>query len=329
MQTQYGFLLMSISEFATWLKNLRLARTVIYIQQHHTYSPNYMLFRGDNHFSLQRGMYNYHVNANGWSDIGQHFTIFPDGSVMTGRTLEKSPACIYGNNSEAICIENLGNFDTNGDTMSAAQRDAIVQATALLCNKFNIPVNTDKIVYHHWFKLSNGVRNNGRGGNKSCPGTQFFGGNKVEDCERNFIPLVTSSSVGAPSAVANDTLLKYVCVWATHLNVRVQPSGRSAKVKDRDPALFGAILRVYDEQNGWYKISSSKNHWVYSRYTTDVLRATINTDSLNVRNQPSIQGLRLGAATKNQEIFIVLQHDGWSKISLEEKWVKTSFITIE
>ena len=59
----------------------------------------------------------YHVTYNGWNDIGQHFTIFPDGLILTGRSLEKSPACIYGQNANAICIENLGNFDLGGDQM--------------------------------------------------------------------------------------------------------------------------------------------------------------------------------------------------------------------
>ena len=33
---------------------------------------------------------------NQWADIGQHFAIFPDGEIVTGRSMETSPACIRG-----------------------------------------------------------------------------------------------------------------------------------------------------------------------------------------------------------------------------------------
>jgi hypothetical protein len=161
METQYGFTKMDISEFENWMANFRVGRTVIYLQQHHTVAPSYRHFNGTNHFQLQRNMKDYHVGNNGWMDIGQHFSIFPDGAIVTGRSLELTPACIYGNNSGAICIENVGFFDTGVDVMSPAQSDAIVRATAAICKKFGIPVNTDKIVYHHWFHLSTGSRNNG------------------------------------------------------------------------------------------------------------------------------------------------------------------------
>jgi hypothetical protein len=178
MKTQNGFTLMNVHEFVQWFTNIRIARTILYLQQHHTFSPNYSLFNGTNHFSLQKSMKNHHVNVNGWSNIGQHFTIFPDGMVMTGRGLETSPACIYNRNANSICIENLGNFDNGNDQMTMEQKEAIVKVTAAICNKLAIPINTDKIVYHHWFRLTDGLRNNGAGGNKSCPGTNFFGGNK-------------------------------------------------------------------------------------------------------------------------------------------------------
>ena len=63
---------------------------------------------------------------------------------------------------------------------------------ALLCEKFDLPINTDSIVYHHWWTAA-GKRTNGFGAAKSCPGTNFFGGNSVEACETNFIPLIKTA----------------------------------------------------------------------------------------------------------------------------------------
>jgi len=95
METKYGFTKMTAKAFETYLSKLKIARTVLSVQQHHTYIPSYIHFNDNNHFELQKNMKNTHINANGWADIGQHVSIFPDGSMMTGRSFEKSPACIY------------------------------------------------------------------------------------------------------------------------------------------------------------------------------------------------------------------------------------------
>lgn len=325
MKTKYGFNLMNIEEFLQWFSNKRIARTILYLQQHHTFSPDYKLFKGNNHFELQKGMKNHHVHSNGWKDIGQHFTIFPDGMIMTGRDLESSPACIYNQNANSICIENLGNFDA--DQMTPEQRNAIVKVTAKICSKLAIPINTDKIVYHHWFRLSDGYRNNGAGGNKSCPGINFFGGNKVSDCKTNFLPLVLNELNGKNPTIG-DLSIKYVSVLADTLNIRKQSNANAAKVTGRAPAKFGAILRVFEIQNGWYKISSSQQHWVMGKYTRDVIRAVVNTSTLNVRNQPSANGTKIGSVVKGEELFVYEERNGWCKICVEEKWVKKNFINL-
>jgi SH3-like domain-containing protein len=327
MTTKSGFTLMSIQEFETWIDALRLARTILTIQEHHTFSPAYAQFNGSNHFALQQGMKSYHVTHNGWSDIGQHFTTFPDGSIMTGRSLETSPACIVGQNAHAICIEHVGNFDKGKDAMTPAHRDTIIRITATLCSRFHLPVNTNSIVYHHWFDLSTGERNNGAKNNKSCPGTGFFGGNKVADCVANFLPLVALA--GGPVAPVADTaaILKYVSVTASSLNIRSKPDATSNKVTDRAAATMGAVLRVYKESNGWYKISGSQEHWVLAKYTTDVKRAAVNADTLNARNGSGKDFEKLGSYTKGQELFIVQEENGWCKVNMDDRWVSKDFLT--
>lgn len=326
MKTKYGFTLFSIQEFENYIKNLKVGRTVLYIQQHHTYSPNYNLCTNSNQLELQKGMKNHHVNTNGWSDIGQHFSTFPDGSIATGRSIENSPACIYGFNSNAICIENVGNFDSGNDIMTLLQKETIIKMTAILCAKFNIPVSSDRIVYHHWFNLASGERNNGAGGNKSCPGTAFFGGNKVADCENNFLPLVQNviNRMPTPTPIS---ILEYRIITANELNVRVLPSATSAKASDRDAIPLGSVLRIFEEKNGWYKISSSSSHWISGRYTQKVTRATVNADTLNIRNGAGINFSIVGSLVKGTEIFITEEKNGWCKIGLETKWVKDTFVT--
>lgn len=276
---------------------------------------------------MQQGMKNHHVVNNGWRDIGQHFSIYPDGMIVTGRSLESSPACIYMNNANSVCIENIGYFDEGHDEMTEEQKESIIRVTAAICRKFDIPVNTDKIVYHHWFNLSTGERNNGAGGNKTCPGTRFFGGNKVEDCEQYFLPLISASLANEePDERPIPRVSKYVSVTATRLNVRTGNSTQFSLAPDREAAEFGSVLRVYEERNGWYRISSSKQHWVYGRYAADVERYSVRARRLNIRNGPSMQSAITGSLSAGQDVFVFEKSGEWAKIALDESWVSLNFL---
>jgi hypothetical protein len=58
-----------------------------------------------------------------------------------------------------------------------------------------LPVDIDHVVYHAWYNLDTGARDNLDGKkvdkqHKTCPGTGWFGGNSVQSAQANFIPLV-------------------------------------------------------------------------------------------------------------------------------------------
>ncbi len=326
MEKKNGFTLMTIDEFEQWIKTQQVARTVLTLQQHHTFAPSYSNFKGTNHFSMLVGMKNYHVNHNGWADIGQHFTTFPDGKIATGRSLESSPACIKGRNENALCIENVGNFDPGGDVMSAAQRDTVVRSAAAIARRFGIPVNVDKIVYHHWFDLNTGARTNGNSGVvKTCPGANFFGGNKVEAAEQNFLPLVRQA-LGGNFGQQLAGMLKFGYVTADTLNIR---SGPATSFKQINTTMLGAILRIYKVQNGWYKISKSKEEWVSGKLVADVTRAVVvDTEDLNVRSGPGTTFSVVGAYQRGEEVFIFEEEGTWARIGLDERWVSRKFLKV-
>ena len=329
MESKYGFIKMSSIEFEKWISDIRIGRTILKIQQHHTYIPSYIHFEENNHFQLQKSMKSHHIVHNGWSDIGQHFTIFPDGSILTGRNIEKSPACIYGQNANSICIENIGNFDSDKDIMTAEQKDSIVEVTKFLCLKFNLPINKDRIVYHHWFDLLSGVRNDGTKNNKSCPGTNFFGGNKVSDAEENFYPLIVEKINNDDIKTNEDAVLKYVVVTSSTLNVRIEPSAKSKKAMDRNPIKFGSVLRIYKVDNGWLKISNSLEHWVSVRYTNEVKKATVIASTLNVRSGDGTNYPKTGSFSKGEKVFISQIKNEWCKISSDNKWVSKKYLKFE
>lgn len=182
---------MSAAEFGGWLAKQNVTRSIKRIQLHHTYQPDYSSWNGHpDAFYWQNSMKSYHVNSNGWADIAQQFTICLDGTIITGRSLNSAPAGIYGANTGAICIENLGNFDRGGDGMTTAQKEAIVSAVGELLKRFNL--GTDAVTYHAWWTADGGSLGDYVAGRsaKTCPGTAFFGGNTRAAYEANLKPLI-------------------------------------------------------------------------------------------------------------------------------------------
>jgi len=51
----------------------------------------------------------YHKRVNGWSDIGYHYVIYPNGVVITGRPIEQVGAHCVGANAGSIGICLIGN----------------------------------------------------------------------------------------------------------------------------------------------------------------------------------------------------------------------------
>jgi hypothetical protein len=191
MKQQGKFLLFDVSEFDSWLKGLQLKRKITLIQNHHTWLPNYATFDkiGD-HFKMLASMEKSHLER-GFSEIAQNLTTFPDGTIAVCRSFETIPAGIKGANQFGICMEHVGNFDAGGDTMRAAHRTSIIKVNTLLCKKFGLTPSTDTVVYHHWYDLTTGKRvPDGSPNTKTCPGTNFFGGNTTASCKTNFIPLL-------------------------------------------------------------------------------------------------------------------------------------------
>ena len=185
------FRMLNEKNFREYIDSIKIKRKIKLIQLHHTYSPSYKHFNGQNHETLQKNMKTHHVKTNGWADIAQHFTVFPDGKILTGRSLESSPAGIYGANSNGICIECLGNFDKGGDEMTKEQKNAVVAMVKILLDTFGLKAE-DGVTYHAWWSADGREIGDYVKGHsiKTCPGTNFFGGNTLTCYEQNLMPLI-------------------------------------------------------------------------------------------------------------------------------------------
>jgi SH3-like domain-containing protein len=326
MEQRGKFILMGVDEFRNWLDNTSVSRTIRLIQNHHTYIPGYAHFRGNNHFSMLQGMENAHL-LRGFNEIAQNITVFPDGKVAICRSLNKIPAGIKGANAYGICLEHIGNFDQGGDTMNQTHAEAIVRVNAILCNKFSLPVNVDTVVYHHWWDLNSGLRTNGTGATKSCPGSAFFGGNKVSHAEQHFYPLVRAAMSGnrpSPAHMYEGT------VNASTLNVRNAPDSAGTVIRSLSRA---TPVIVYAENNGWLQIHPSRQEWVSARYISrnndpvKMYDAEVTASTLNVRIQANAAGAIIRTCRNGELVAVYEESSDWCRVHpYQSEWVAARYL---
>ncbi|MGL4451385.1 MAG: peptidoglycan recognition protein family protein [Sarcina sp.] len=183
----------NVKEIESHVKGLTVIRDIQRIQLHHMGLPDYDCYEQD----LKRWGKNAELNRtnsldsygkNTWNSgdgkghyIAQHFNIFPNGHITTGRDINSTPIGIKGWNTGAICIEIYGNFDRGKDVMTKAQMISVIALVGALSKKLKLAISSNYIRCHCWFTASGtylGGYSPGKSA-KSCPGTEFtrgFGG---------------------------------------------------------------------------------------------------------------------------------------------------------
>ncbi|MCM0677181.1 N-acetylmuramoyl-L-alanine amidase [Micromonospora phytophila] len=135
---------------------------------HHMAFPNVTDYSEAQAIKLARDCQNLHMDGNGWSDTGQHFTISRGGYVLEGRrgSLERLQAgdrqmisahC-PGENGRAIGIENEGTYVT--ETPPEALLESLVKLCTTICEQYGLHAHD---IFGHWdFRTT------------ACPGAAFY-----------------------------------------------------------------------------------------------------------------------------------------------------------
>jgi len=176
------FQVLTTEQLIQYIKEFNWQRKPKEIHWHHTWKPNHSNFNGKNHISIQQGMKDYHTQTMGWSDIGQHLTLAPDGKWITGRDFNKDPASIAGRNDQGFSVEMLGNFDKGKDKLEGVQLNSAIEFGAFFIKFFNLTIKNN--IFHREYA------------NKTCPGNGidknwFINLIKIKLVEQEVVKLVT------------------------------------------------------------------------------------------------------------------------------------------
>lgn len=288
-ETRSGFTRFdNIDEFENYIKKLNITRTINGLQVHHMSLPDYDCFykkNGTTEDEITRTInLNSYGASKGWGGIAQHFNIFPNGKITTGRNINKTPVGITGWNTNKICIEIYGDFDRNKDIMTKEQRATVIAVYGILCKKLKLTPSVSTIRAHSWFTsagtyLGDYSPSKSR---KSCPGTAFMGfGNTKAAFVNNFYPLIkkymenkiieggSGSSSGNNSVEQVNLTGKISTLDGSDLNVR-KGEGCTYEIVTSLP--IGTKIEITGRtSNGWFQIKHDKTiGYVNSKYVIDI-----------------------------------------------------------
>ncbi|MFK8056886.1 MAG: N-acetylmuramoyl-L-alanine amidase [Saprospiraceae bacterium] len=118
-----------------------------------------------------RAIYDFHVNTNGWSDIGYNLLIAPDGTVYQGRGTAAQGAHFCAQNAGTLGVCMLGNYVDQAPATAAMS--ALTTLGYFLSCEFEIDVNST--VAHQPSGLSlDGLSGHRDGCNTACPGEMLY-----------------------------------------------------------------------------------------------------------------------------------------------------------
>jgi cell wall-associated NlpC family hydrolase len=111
---------------------------------------------------------------------------------------------------------------------------------------------------------------------------------------------------------------------ADNINIRKEYSTKSTVV---GKLVIGQEVKVLESRGDWFKVQTSKSviGWVYSNFvaitdsSSDIKRAKVTGDRLNVRQEPSEEAKILHTLDKNEEIIVTGKEGIWYKVNIDEK----------
>jgi len=154
---------MTRADFDAEVETYAGTRRITAIHMHHTWRPNHSQYLGQ---ASIEGMWRHQTETNGWSDIAQHISIGPDGSIWSGRDWNRMPASARGfngnRNAGPFMFEMIGDFDIGRDLFGGDQKETVLHVITKLMTHFQLEPAT--------LRFHNQLHPAGTPPPKTCPG---------------------------------------------------------------------------------------------------------------------------------------------------------------
>jgi len=268
--------------------------------------------------AVVRSYWNYHVNSNGWADIGYNWLVDPNGVLYKGRAWKSDTqenvigAHNSGKNGNTAGICFIGNYVSN--IPSDAGLDKIAEISAFLCDKYNI--DPEGKSYHAAIeRVNDNITGHGQsGGGTSCPGTQII--NRMQTIRE-----LTASKIiditAAPevvytypnSEVDSSYLTKPIIIEFTH------PMDKNSVETSYtiSPNIFALIS--WNDNGNIFTITPSS-----PLSSTTEYKVTLSTDAKSFWEVPIAEQLEINFVTKkndNLSLLSVYPNDGATDVELD------------
>lgn len=230
----------------------------------------------------------------GWTCIGYHFYVRKDGSIYRGRKENTVGAHAYGSNYTSIGICAEGNFET--DTMSAEQKNSIIELVNYLKNKYGVT----KVLRHKDVNAT------------ACPGKNY----PFDEIVNGVVSEATRSSENAD----NEYLVK---VTANALNIR---SGAGTNYSIAGCIRDKGTYTIIETQGNWGKLKSGAG-WICLDYTnkenSEVQNSSRYALGKYVVNTKSGLNVRSGAGTNYKIVKTYINGTRFDTYEIKNNWAKT------
>ena len=144
----------TLEQLNDYLKAVKLTRKIDRLIVHHFWRPKAAQYQG---LATIESVRNYHVHTKGWSDIGYHIIVGPNGDIWLGRPISRSGAHTVGQNQRSVGLAYAADFDQEDPQQNGYEVG--VKVTAAVCRRFGM--EEDDVFFHRDFAP------------KSCPGDKM------------------------------------------------------------------------------------------------------------------------------------------------------------